>query len=142
MGFVAAMPFVGGFIGSIFGGWISDNIFGRRRKPTMLFTAVATIVMMIVMINVPQNTVLVGTALFFVGFLLNIGWPAFTAYPMGVVDRKNYPIAISVVNSGEFGWFCFTNGSWILAGSDRALYLCIYLLWGVRSNWSDYDFDN
>lgn len=100
MGFVAAMPFVGGFIGSIFGGWISDNIFGRRRKPTMLFTAVATIVMMIVMINVPQNTVLVGTALFFVGFLLNIGWPAFTAYPMGVVDRKNYPIAVSVVNSG------------------------------------------
>lgn len=100
MGFVAAMPFVGGFIGSIFGGWISDKIFGRRRKPTMIFTALATIVMMVVMIHVPQSTAMVAGALFMVGLLLNIGWPAFTAYPMGVVDRKNYPIAISLVNSG------------------------------------------
>lgn len=100
MGFVAAMPFVGGFIGSIFGGWISDKIFGRRRKPTMIFTALATIFMMVVMIHVPQSTALVAGALFMVGLLLNIGWPAFTAYPMGVADRKNYPIAISLVNSG------------------------------------------
>lgn len=100
MGFVAAMPFIGGFIGSIFGGWISDNIFGRRRKPTMIFTALATILMMVVMIHVPQSTAMVAGALFMVGLLLNIGWPSFTAYPMGVVDRKNYPIAISLVNSG------------------------------------------
>ncbi|MCG5372208.1 MFS transporter, partial [Providencia rettgeri] len=100
MGFVASMPFVGGFIGSIFGGWISDKVFGRRRKPTMLFTAVATIAMMLVMLNVPESTSAVALALFSVGLFLNIGWPAFTAYPMGVADNNNYPIAISVVNSG------------------------------------------
>lgn len=100
MGFIAAMPFIGGFVGSIFGGWISDKVLGRRRKPTMLFTAVATIVMMFVMLNVPENTTLVAAALFMVGLVLNIGWPAFTAYPMGVADRNNYPIAISLVNTG------------------------------------------
>ncbi|MGG4663290.1 MFS transporter [Providencia vermicola] len=100
MGFVASMPFIGGFIGSITGGWISDKILGRRRKPTMLFTAVATIAMMLVMLNVPESTTAVAVALFSVGLFLNIGWPAFTAYPMGVADNNNYPIAISVVNSG------------------------------------------
>ncbi|QIQ22287.1 MFS transporter [Zophobihabitans entericus] len=100
MGFVAAMPFIGGFIGSISGGWISDNIFGRRRKPTMLFTALATVVMMLVMLNIPDSSVAVAASLFFVGLMLNIGWPAFTAYPMGVTDQKNYPIAISLINSG------------------------------------------
>lgn len=100
MGFVAAMPCIGGFIGSIAGGWISDKVFGRRRKPTMLFTALATVIMMVVMLNVPENTTAVATSLFLVGLMINIGWPAFTAYPMGVADQKTYPIAISLVNSG------------------------------------------
>ncbi|WP_251884152.1 MFS transporter, partial [Klebsiella pneumoniae] len=38
--------------------------------------------------------------LFFVGFCLNIGWPAFTAYGMAVSDSKTYPIASSIINSG------------------------------------------
>lgn len=100
MGFVAAMPCIGGFIGAIGGGWISDNIFGRRRKPTMLFTAFTTLIMMIVMLNIPESTVAVAVALLLVGLMLNIGWPAFTAYPMGVADQKTYPIAISLVNTG------------------------------------------
>lgn len=100
MGFVAAMPFIGGFVGAIFGGWFSDKVLGRRRKPTMLFTAFSTMIMMYIMVNIPGNTTILAAALFFVGLMLNIGWPAFTAYPMGIVDRKNYPIAISLVNSG------------------------------------------
>ena len=100
MGFIAAMPCIGGFIGAIGGGWISDKIFGRRRKPTMLFTAFTTLLMMIVMLNIPESTFAVAVALFLVGLMLNIGWPAFTAYPMGVADQKTYPIAISLVNTG------------------------------------------
>ncbi|QIQ21371.1 MFS transporter [Zophobihabitans entericus] len=100
MGFVAAMPCIGGFIGAIGGGFISDKILGRRRKPTMLFTASATVLMMLVMLNIPGSTVAVAAGLFFVGLFLNIGWPAFTAYAMGVADQKTYPIAISVINSG------------------------------------------
>ena len=51
MGFVASMPCIGGFIGAIAGGWISDKVLGRRRKPTMMFTAISTVVMMLIMLN-------------------------------------------------------------------------------------------
>ena len=36
MGLVASMPCIGGFIGAIFGGYVSDKLLGRRRKPTMI----------------------------------------------------------------------------------------------------------
>ena len=100
MGFVASMPCIGGFIGAIGGGWISDKVLGRRRKPTMMFTAVSTVVMMLIMLNIPASTLAVCIGLFFVGFCLNIGWPAFTAYGMAVSDSKTYPIASSIINSG------------------------------------------
>lgn len=100
MGLVASMPCIGGFIGAISGGYISDKILGRRRKPTMLFTAVSTVIMMLIMLNIPQNTVAVCAGLFFVGLCLNIGWPAFTAYGMAVADSKTYPIAAAIINSG------------------------------------------
>ncbi|SQC38643.1 D-glucarate permease [Klebsiella pneumoniae] len=73
MGFVASMPCIGGFIGAIGGGWISDKLLGRRRKPTMMFTAVSTVVMMLIMLNIPASTLAVCIGLFFVGFCLNIG---------------------------------------------------------------------
>ena len=100
MGFVASMPCIGGFIGAIGGGWISDKVLGRRRKPTMMFTAISTVVMMLIMLNIPASTWAVCVGLFFVGLCLNIGWPAFTAYGMAVSDNKTYPIASSIINSG------------------------------------------
>lgn len=100
MGFVAAAPWAGGLIGSILGGWISDRLLHKRRKPTMLLTALSTCLMMIVMVNLPESSTAVATALFMTGFLLNVGWPAFTAYPMGLTTGSTYPIAIALVNSG------------------------------------------
>ncbi len=100
MGFVAAAPWLGGFIGSMFGGWVSDRLLLKRRKPTMLFTALTTTGMMVVLINLPQDAGVVSIALFLTGFLLNVGWPAFTAYPMGVATGETYPVAIALVNSG------------------------------------------
>ncbi len=100
MGFVAAAPWIGGFVGSLIGGWLSDKVFRKRRKPTMLLTALSTALMMIVLINMPQNATLVALGLFMTGFLLNVGWPAFTAYPMGLATGSTYPVAIALVNSG------------------------------------------
>lgn len=100
MGLVASMPCIGGFVGAIGGGYISDKLLGRRRKPTMIFTATSTVMMMVIMLNIPQNTIAVCAGLFFVGLCLNIGWPAFTAYGMAVSDSKTYPIASSIINSG------------------------------------------
>jgi sugar phosphate permease len=100
MGFVATLPCLGGLIGAIGGGYISDKLLGRRRKPTMIFTAVATVIMMFIMLHISGDTLTICLGLFFVGFFLNIGWPAFTAYGMAVADNKTYPIAASIINSG------------------------------------------
>ncbi|CBG87575.1 MFS transporter [Citrobacter rodentium] len=100
MGLVASMPCIGGFVGAIGGGYISDKLLGRRRKPTMIFTAISTVIMMLIMLNIPASTAAVCTGLFFVGLCLNIGWPAFTAYGMAVSDARTYPIASSIINSG------------------------------------------
>ena len=100
MGFVAAAPSIGGLVGAICGGWISDKIFLKRRKPTMLITALTTAIMMVILINCPENVTLMGACLFMTGLCLNIGWPAFTAYLMGLTKRETYPVAIAVVNSG------------------------------------------
>ena len=100
MGIVAAAPWIGGFIGAIVGGWLSDKIFLKRRKPTMMITTLSTAIMMAVLINIPNNANLVALALFMTGFLINVGWPAFTAYPMGLASGRTYPVAISLVNTG------------------------------------------
>lgn len=100
MGFLASTPAIGGLIGAILGGIISDKVFLKRRKPTMLMTAIFTAIMMLVVINIPNNALLVALCLGLAGFFLNIGWPAFTAYPMGLTTRETYPVAIATVNSG------------------------------------------
>lgn len=100
MGFMAAAPWIGGLIGSILGGYISDKLLGKRRKPTMLFTALGLVVMMLIMLNLPNSEAAMSITLFMVGFVMNIGWPAFTAYPMSIADKKTYPVAIATVNSG------------------------------------------
>lgn len=100
MGIVAAAPWIGGFIGSIIGGWLSDKVFIKRRKPTMIITTLSTAIMMVVLINIPNNANAVAVALFMTGFLINVGWPAFTAYPMGLASNSSYPVAISLVNTG------------------------------------------
>lgn len=100
MGFVASTPAIGGLIGALLGGVISDKVFLKRRKPTMLITAIATAIMMLVVVNIPDNATLVSLSLGLAGFFLNIGWPAFSAYPMGLTNHKTFPIAIATVNSG------------------------------------------
>jgi sugar phosphate permease len=100
MGFLASTPAIGGLIGAILGGMISDRVFLKRRKPTMLITALLTAIMMMIVTTLPDNGTLVAICLGLSGFFLNIGWPAFTAYPMGLTNRDTYPVAIATVNSG------------------------------------------
>jgi sugar phosphate permease len=100
MGWLASMPAIGGIIGALLGGWVSDNLFLKRRKPTMLITAFTTAIMMFIVIYIQSNPVIVALTLGLAGFCLNIGWPAFTAYPMGLTTRETYPVAIATINSG------------------------------------------
>jgi sugar phosphate permease len=100
MGLLASTPAIGGLTGAILGGVLSDKVFLKRRKPTMIMTAVFAAIMMFVVTNIPNNGVLIAICLGLAGFFLNIGWPAFTAYPMGLTNRDTYPVAIATVNSG------------------------------------------
>jgi MFS transporter, ACS family, glucarate transporter len=104
MGFVASAPWIGAMIGNIFGGWLSDNIFDKRRKPNMLLTAAATVIMMYSLLYAPNNAVILGGLLLLTGFLLNIGYSTFLVYPMGLASKDKVSFAASIVNTaGSLG---------------------------------------
>lgn len=100
MGFVAAAPWVGAVIGNLLGGMVSDRLLAKRRKPGMMLSALATAGMMYALINSPADPLSYGLLLFTTGILLSFGYSAYMAYPMGVADKKTFPIASSVVNMG------------------------------------------
>lgn len=97
---LAAAPFVGTVLGNFLGGWISDNVLGKRRKPLMLASAGATIFTMYALIYAPENMTLLAILLFTTGLLLSLGYSAFSVYPMGRADKSAYPIAFSIINMG------------------------------------------
>lgn len=97
---LASTPFAGNVLGNLLGGWMSDNLFGKRRKPLMLFSAFCTIIMMGVMVFAPQSKVGLGIILFSIGLLLSLGYSAYSVYAMGRASKECYPIAYSIINMG------------------------------------------
>ncbi len=107
MGIVASMPWIGGVVGNIIGGWMSDRVFRKRRKPTMLITAFTLIFATYSLTFAPNDAVLLSVMLFVLGVLLNIGYSAFVVYAMPMTSKEKYPIAYSFVNTGgQFGGAC------------------------------------
>ncbi|WEA41234.1 MFS transporter [Lysinibacillus fusiformis] len=100
MGFLASAPFMGAVAGNIIGGWISDRLLHKRRKPLMLLSALCTSFMMYSLIYAPNNSILLGILLFTTGLLLNLGYSAYSVYAMGVTTKETYPIAYGIVNTG------------------------------------------
>ena len=99
-GMVAAAPWVGAVVGNILGGWISDRLLGGRRKPGMIFSALATAVMMWLLIESPADPTLFALLLFATGVMLSIGYSAYMCYPMSITEKKSFPVASAVVNMG------------------------------------------
>jgi sugar phosphate permease len=100
VGFIASAPFIGGVLGNLLGGLISDRILGKRRKPTIIITALSSIFMMYSLVNAPNDPIALSIMLFFTGLLLNLGYSSFTVYPAGLTTKEAYPLAVSVVNTG------------------------------------------
>ncbi|MGY2374299.1 MFS transporter [Pseudomonas sp. SDO524_S393] len=100
MGMVAAAPWVGAIIGNLLGGWLSDRVFDRRRKPAMLISSLATVLMMVVLLNAPNDPLLLSVVFLLAGILLNIGYSTFLVYPMGLATKDRVPFAASIVNTG------------------------------------------
>jgi MFS transporter, ACS family, glucarate transporter len=104
MGFVASAPWIGAMIGNIIGGWLSDKVFDKRRKPVMIITAAATVIMMYSLLYAPNNPVILGAVLLLAGILLNLGYSTFLVYPMGLASKEKCPYAASIVNTaGSLG---------------------------------------
>lgn len=100
MGWVAAAPWLGGFLGCISGGWFSDKVMLKRRKPGMFITMISTVIMMFIIAHVAASVMVVALVLFLTGYLLHVGFPACTAYPMGLTTGKTYPVAVSILSTG------------------------------------------
>ena len=107
MALVSASPFAGTVIGNMVGGWVSDTLLAKRRKPMMMVTAITTSFMMYSLIHSPADPLLLSGLLFLTGFLLSLGFSGFVVYPMGLVTKEKFPIAVSITNTGgQFGGLC------------------------------------
>jgi sugar phosphate permease len=107
MAFASAAPFGGLVLGNLVGGWLSDNVLGKRRKPLMMLTALITSGLMYSLIYSSEQPLLLGTLLFVLGFLLALGFSAFIVYPMGLVAKPQFPVAFGIINvGGQLGGFC------------------------------------
>ena len=70
----------------------------------MLITTFSTVIMMYILISMPSIPVLIAALFFLTGVLLNIGYPTFLVYPMGLATKEKVPFAASVVNTiGSIG---------------------------------------
>lgn len=137
---MAASPFLGTVIGNLIGGWLSDNVLQKRRKPLMIVSAISTIITMQLLIHAPENTAVLAFLLFVTGLLLSLGYSAFMVYPMGRADKATYPVAFSLVNmGGQLGGMCmplvvgvlldlFNWGAVFLGLSIGALLCLIFVL--------------
>lgn len=104
MGIVASAPWVGAVIGNLLGGILSDKMLQGRRKPGMMISALATCVMMVLIVTIPGGPLYYGVMLFITGVLLCIGYSNYMTYPMGLTTRDKYPLACAIVNTaGQLG---------------------------------------
>ncbi|WP_392558290.1 MFS transporter [Orbus mooreae] len=98
--FLAASPFLGTVVGNFLGGFLSDHVFQKRRKPLMIVSAASTSLTMYSLVYAPENIYLLASLLFITGFLLSLGYSAFIVYPMVRADKASYPTAFAMVNMG------------------------------------------
>lgn len=106
-GLVAAAPWVGAVVGNLIGGFLSDRWLDKRRKPGMMFSALATVGTMYALVQSPNDPTAFAALLFVTGVLLSIGFSAYMAYAMGLASKRTYPVANSIVNmGGQIGGAC------------------------------------
>jgi sugar phosphate permease len=104
MGFVAATPWLGAIVGNVIGGYMSDKVFEKRRKPVMILTAASTIFTMYALIYSPGDPIVLACIFIATGILLNIGYSTFLVYPMGLAAKDKVPFAAALVNTmGSLG---------------------------------------
>jgi sugar phosphate permease len=105
-GWLAALHPLGSMVGAIGGGWASDRLWHRRRKPMMFISLIATMIIMYLLAQAPANTSILAFLLFLAGPSVGIAMSLYISYPMGLTTRKTYPTALAMVTTaGSFGGF-------------------------------------
>jgi len=97
MGWAAGAPWLGGCLGTIFGGTVSDRLLRGRRKPMIIFATWSTIVMLWLITRVGSNLSLLGLVLFGTGFSIYMALSSFFSYPMGLTTSKMLPLTVSII---------------------------------------------
>jgi sugar phosphate permease len=106
MGFLAALPPCGSFIGFIGGGLASDRLWRGRRKPMMFLTVIAAVPMMYLLANAPASQTIMAILLFLNGLAMSSSMALYLTYPMGLTTRKTVPTAFAMVaTSGSLSGF-------------------------------------
>jgi sugar phosphate permease len=104
VGLVASAPFVGAVVGNMLGGWLSDRVLGGRRKPLMMLSCLATVVMMNLLRFAPGTLLIVVTLFFLTGLLLSVGFALYGIFPSSLTTSDTFPIATSLLNTcGQIG---------------------------------------
>jgi sugar phosphate permease len=95
MGWVATAPWIGGFVGCLVGGYISDVLLQKRRKFNLLFSPFILVIALVLLINVPDNVYVLSLLFGLLGLFIFSAWGCYFSYPMLVTTAKTYPVAIS-----------------------------------------------
>lgn len=104
VGFVASAPFAGAVMGNMLGGWISDRVFGGRRKPMMILTLFSTVITMWLLRGAPDHAPTLALILFVIGVLLTLGYSAYSVYAAPLTTTGTFPVAFSIINTmGQVG---------------------------------------
>jgi len=107
-GVLASTLFAGAVAGNFAGGWLSDRFLGQRRKPLMMLGSLFTAFAIVCLIYSPANVWLTGGLLALTGFVVGLGYPHFTTYPMSLTTKDVYPIAYGFLSTGAaLGAACF-----------------------------------
>ncbi|PHR61984.1 MAG: MFS transporter [Robiginitomaculum sp.] len=103
-GFLTSMPFIGAVVGSTLGGWISDRLLDKRRKPLMMFSCLSTIFMMYALRSAPNDPFMLSFLLIATGFSFSMGFSLFSIFAAGLCERNIFPVATAVLNTcGQLG---------------------------------------
>lgn len=99
MGIVASLPFFAGGVGYIVGGWISDNLFSKKRKiPIILCQWIAAVFLYFTYFTSSKTSLVV--LLIFSGFFLSVSAGAFWALPISTLSKSITGRAMSIINTG------------------------------------------
>ncbi|GKW36379.1 MULTISPECIES: MFS transporter [Pectobacterium] len=148
MGMLASAPWIGAVIGNIIGGWCSDRILNKRRKPLMMLSAIATVIMMVILINAPDNAMILGPLLLLTGILFNLGFSAYMVYPMSLTTKDVFPVAGALINTGGqlggavcplIAGYLLDHYTWGYVFGFMALgsFLCLLVLFTISEPLSD-----